>query len=276
MTQMFEWFKKKPKVELEIVPLEPVNIDVEHPSFYKVAVRADDGTEVLIDKIDLEPSVTIKHDGDRSRSMPSGQNFYQLVHDFNNFNVLNSLKCKKVYIYNVSAESFKVKNSHFEATIPACPKDKEFVLFTSIPEVIGIPKLNVDTCAVDLLLEDGKRIAMDLINPDNLGLDQTKECRFTNSDGSNNIGKKGVFWSLHSPPLKSEVKAAKKRMEGFYKFLLEKAKVVELSNPKELKNILTPEHYLAAEHFDSDVFWRAKRLRELKALAEEINKIKML
>jgi hypothetical protein len=269
------WFKKKPKVEPEVVPLEPVKAEVECIAFDKVTVRADDGTEVLIDKSESEPAVEIKYDGDLSRSM-NRNSYYSSGIDFSSFNVLNSLKCKKVYIYNVSAGSFKVKNSHFEATISACPKGKEFVLFTSIPEVIGIPKINTETLSTDVLLEDGKRIAMDLINPDNLGLDQAKVCRFTSSDGSNNLGKKGVFWSLHNPPLKSEVKAAKKRMEEFYKFLLEKAKVVELSNPKELKNILTPEHYLAAEYFDSDVFWRAKRLRELKALAEEINKIKLL
>jgi len=165
----------------------------------------------------------------------------------------------KVWIYNVSRQSFTVVHPVLRTvTVPANTTRKKYVLFTSLPNVVQMPQANIDTDEITAKPMRGERLAMDLINPDNLGLDQDAEIRWRTSIGRN-LGEMGVFWSLSNPPKASEVAAAVKRMEGYYKRLLEQAEALEkVSIEREFQNIVTPAHHAAAEHFKITNKWHPR------------------
>jgi hypothetical protein len=83
------------------------------------------------------------------------------------------------------------------------------------------------------------------------------------------LGAKGLFWSLTNPPGKMQIKLAKKRMEKRYTMLLEQARTVQSTDPKQLKSILTPEHHAAAEYFGGNYIWHGAYQEELKDLAKD-------
>jgi len=143
--------------------------------------------------------------------------------------------------------------------IQARKSNEKYALVTRLPQPLVIPKGNVDSSEIDIYAQDTRRFVMDLINPDNLGINQDAAIDPTKVTGQgNDLGQKGVFYSLTNPPSDEEVASAYKRMEGRYKFLLTQARTVETSNPKALPDILSPEHFIAAEYFHETTNWHRK------------------
>jgi hypothetical protein len=106
---------------------------------------------------------------------------------------------------------------------------------------------------------DARRLAMDLVNPDNLSLDQDKKIDPTKlySEG-NDFGKLGVFWSLHNPPKDEEIAKAIARKEDFYRARLDQARVIETSDPKALYNYISTTDHVAADYFGEEFSWHRK------------------
>ncbi len=173
--------------------------------------------------------------------------------------MLNKAPDYYVYLYNVSTMEHKVSRPPMlrEMTMPKRNEKEKYVLVTRLPVPLLVPKGNVDSNEIDFIPTDTRRFAMDLINPDNLGLNQDAVVSQISGQG-NDLGQKGVFWSLNNPPTEEEVKAAYVRMERHYKFLLEQARTVETSNPKNLPDILSPEHHIAADYFHETTNWHSK------------------
>ena len=147
-------------------------------------------------------------------------------------NLIEAHRKVKVWIYNISHRAYTLSNGLVKRlAVPACPEDAEYVVATSLPAVVIQPKPNFDTGDIDYTLFDGRRVAMDLIDPSNLGTDQDANydwIRRTSSTG-NNFSLRGVFFSTHNPPLKKELKAAHKRLKSYYSDLMERANVVRLT-----------------------------------------------
>jgi hypothetical protein len=105
---------------------------------------------------------------------------------------------------------------------------------------------------------------MDILNPDNLGLDQDAVILNPTSIG-NNLGEKGVFWSLNEVPTHEELQKAQKRMEEYYRRLVDKANTTQAAEPGKLPDILTPEHLAAAayleENFGMQFVWHTRMAR---------------
>lgn len=194
----------------------------------------------------------------------------------------------RVWIYNVSRMEHRADHPLLRnVCIPANTTRKRYTLYTSLPYVVVETQHNIDSNETYGLPSWGKRLAMDLINPDNLGLDQTAELKYSTGIGRN-LGEKGVFWSLNNPPLKAEVDAAVERMEVRYKMLLEKAAIqlnegihsfndlvkmyvaeikrhypkmkmaqVRMDARKQAQSQfqITPEHHAAAEHYKLITDW---------------------
>jgi hypothetical protein len=194
----------------------------------------------------------------------------------------------RVWIYNVSRMEHRADHPLLRnVCIPANTTRKRYTLYTSLPYVVVETQHNIDANETYGLPSWGKRLAMDLINPDNLGLDQTAEIKYSTGIGRN-LGEKGVFWSLNNPPLKAEVDAAVERMEMRYKMLLEKAAVqltegihsfndlvkmyvakikrhypkmkmaqVRMDARKQAQEQfqITPEHHAAADHYKLITDW---------------------
>ena len=85
-------------------------------------------------------------------------------------------------------------------------------------------KGNIDSNEIDIVIMDGRRMAMDIINPDNWTLDQDAVLTHSDSVGQN-IGRLGVCWSLNEEPTEAELAAATRRLETHYRNLLTEAGV---------------------------------------------------
>ena len=188
-----------------------------------------------------------------------------------------------VYLYNVSDQHFKVTRMPVlrDAIIPgklgegiskeAFDKLKEsgratpkWVLATKLPSPVVIPRTTTESDQVTFDAEDGRRFAMDIVNPENLGIDQDAviDPTYVFSQG-NNLGAKGVFWSRNFPPTEEEVKAAEKRLGLFYEAKLREARAVETSAPAKLLDMLSPEHHFAADHFGEQFSWHGKKVKAI-------------
>jgi hypothetical protein len=169
-----------------------------------------------------------------------------------------------VYLYSVSEQVFNVYRPPLLANLHmvAKPHGKEYIQCARFPQPLLTPQGSVDNDEITIIPMDTRRFVMDIINPDNLGLDQNAVIAKPTNIG-NDLGKKGVFWSLNNPPTPEEIKAAVGRMERYYNSLLEKARTVETSNPKELVEMLTPEHHAAADYFGVETSWHAKRSKPM-------------
>jgi hypothetical protein len=164
-----------------------------------------------------------------------------------------------VYIFNISKQEFKVSRPPIlkELIIPARKEGEKYALATRLPSPLLVPKGNVDSNEIDINAMDTRRFATDIVNPDNLGIDQDAVIVKPTGQG-NNLGAFGVFWSLSATPTEAELKAATARMEKNYRRLLEEARAVEVSRPKDLVDTLSPSHHMAADYFHETFSWHSK------------------
>lgn len=198
--------------------------------------------------------------------------------DFNMFSASNYMMSRPpeyfVYLYNVSESPFVISRPPLfkEFTIPGRKSEQRYALATKLPQPLLIPKGNVDSNEVDMVPTDCRRIAMDIINPDNYGIDQ--DAHVPNVTGiGNNLGAKGVFYSLNGPggskfgqleePTKEEIDRAYARMEKFYQFKLDEARAMEVSNPADLSKLISPEHHAAADYFGEERPWHTKKSKPM-------------
>jgi hypothetical protein len=194
--------------------------------------------------------------------------------------ILNRKPDYLVYIYNVSQQTFEVSRPPYikRLEIKGCSPTDKCRLITSLPVPLIYPNPKVDESAWGLEIEDTRRIVMDMINPDNLTLDQELQVSAAQAwSQGQNLGVRGVFWSLNGPgaskvwkdaheePTEEEIKKAITRMERHYKSLLEQARQVEVSSPAKLSELLTLEHNYAADYFDEERSWHKKQVRAASA-----------
>ncbi len=202
------------------------------------------------------------HNASLSDSMTKGNN-----RSFN-FNLQDYLYSRKpdywVYLYNISEQSFDVFRPPLFANvhIPGRKRGEEYATAARLPSPLLAPQGSVDSDELSTNLMDTRRVAMDMVNPDNLSLDQDTVIAKPSNIG-NNLSVKGVFWSLNNPPTEEELKAATRRMENYYNKVLEKMKALETSNPKELLEHLGPEAHTAADYFGIETSWHGKRSRPM-------------
>lgn len=193
---------------------------------------------------------------------------------------------KKIWVYNVSRIDHTVDNPMLgTVTIPGNTTRKRYSLWTSFPDVIINLQAPLDTDDLIMCPARGDLFVMDLLNPDNLGVNQAEKPRWSTSIGRD-LTVKGVFWSYNNPPLRQEVTQAVKRMETRYTALLEQlgtqiitglesyeTKVMKFYDYHISKGLLrvrafeeanedacreyniTPEHHAAAEHFKITTVW---------------------
>jgi hypothetical protein len=166
-----------------------------------------------------------------------------------------------VYLFNVAKQEYKVARPPVikELVIPARKEGEKYAKITRLPSPIKIPKGNIDSSDIDVIVMDGRRMAMDIVNPDNWSLDQDAVITGSDSVGQN-LGRLGVFWSLNEVPTEKELEDATRRLATHYRSLLTEARTVETSNPQALHAILTPAHYAAADYFHETFNWHKKEV----------------
>ena len=195
-----------------------------------------------------------------------------------------SAESARVYLYNISPLTHEKEHPILKnVVLPECELGEKYQLAFSIPDLMVLTMVSVDGLPVygkietQAFTQDGKRVAMDIVNPENLGLDQKLVVMSSTSDGTD-LGKRGVFWSLNNPPRASEIKAARLRMEKHYKEILEKISVLLMTSVRpfadrlefyknkgntpeaarfktEADFTITPEHHAAADYFRLKTVW---------------------
>lgn len=164
-----------------------------------------------------------------------------------------------VYLFNIAKQEYKISRLPLikELTIPARKEGEKYALITKLPSPFKCPKGNIDSNDIDVVIMDGRRMAMDIVNPDNFSLEQDAVITHSDSIGQN-LGRLGVFWSLNNPPTEEELAKATRRLEAHYRNLLVEARTTETSNPAALPAVLTPAHHAAADYFHETFNWHKK------------------
>lgn len=198
-----------------------------------------------------------------------------------------SPEVERVYIYNISPMEHEKDHPMFtKVVIPACPIGLPYRLAFSLPGNVMQTKVDVVDDTVSFYSISGKRVAMDIVNPNNLGLDQNEHMPYAISLG-NDLGVRGVFWSTNNPPTEEELTQAKIRFRKHCKALLEQAgtKVFTSVKPLEIQIMsliksgyteeaareavlkklnITPEHHTAAEYLRVKTVWHPVLEKKVK------------
>jgi hypothetical protein len=166
-----------------------------------------------------------------------------------------------VYMFNVAKQEYKVSRLPLikEMIIPAREEGKPYAKICHLPSPFKYPKGNIDSNDIDIVVLDGRRMAMDIINPDNLSLNQDAVITGSFSVGQN-LGRLGVFWSLNEVPTPKELEDATRRLAAHYRGLLTEARTVETSEPAKLFAVLSPAHHAAADYFHETFNWHKKEV----------------
>ena len=173
-----------------------------------------------------------------------------------------------VYIFSISERSYEIYRPPIikqMLLVGKAPK-AEYALCARFPHPMNVPDASVDSSEIGIKQMDARRVCMDIVNPDNYAsFDQNVVITKATNIG-NNLNDKGVFWAtemectfaaddvnkVRPVPSPKLIADAKKRMEVYYRKLVEKANTVHSSSPKDLGDLLTPEHLAAAEYLEEN------------------------
>lgn len=155
-----------------------------------------------------------------------------------------------VYLYTTSRREFIVQQPPLipYLVIPACKDSEEYKFVYSIPYPMYQIERDPDKQnEARVYPHEAERVAQSICNPDNASLNQDYVNPRPTAVGVN-LNAQGVFWSKNNPPKPEEIEAARKRIDKYYRGLLETARTLEVSNPKELETLLNQDYHMAAEY----------------------------
>lgn len=167
-------------------------------------------------------------------------------------NVLTRRPERYLYLYNISSREFTVSNPQLypNLRIKACPEGQKFACVGKFGDPF-ISRWENENRRLLTDEEPAARVLTDMLNSSNHSNQCFGPISDTQmeqvSDGTNDLTRRGVFWSEHNPPLESEVNTARQRMESHYRALIRDANILS-RNPKTMGEI-GPEHHIAADYF---------------------------
>lgn len=169
-----------------------------------------------------------------------------------------------IYIFTVSDRDFTVSQPPlFPALyIPARKKGERVSFVVKLPS--PFQQLDREGAVGDLITRGhrAEAVAQSICNPNNLSLDQDAPINDRSILGFGvDLNAQGVFWSRNEKPTEDEIRRAELRRERYYRALLEKARVLEISNPKELNDILNQDFHQAAEYFHQETSWHKTMIK---------------
>lgn len=174
-----------------------------------------------------------------------------------------------VYIYNIAYRTFEIRRPPYFPIVrlSACPPTEPYVKVMSIPNIVNEKWVDSASGEIRNRGTQGERFAMDLINPANIGVDMWASVSAEASwidGGTDDMSRRGLFFSRNDPPTQEELDKAKARLETHYRRML--AQADELSrDPKTFREI-GPEHHAAAEYFRVKASWHV--IAELPSVCE--------
>jgi hypothetical protein len=141
--------------------------------------------------------------------------------------------------------------------IPACkpgePYSKPFV----IADVVQQPKRHVTTGEMDTVGVDGKFLAQDALNPEDMHGNwrtvRPMDASRAVNEGTN-LYRWGCFWTTNETPSDEELKAAGDQRDAYYNHLIEEAKLFWMGGTDGRKQIGNT-HRRAASYFGLEFEW---------------------
>lgn len=168
-----------------------------------------------------------------------------------------------VYIYSISKREFVVEQAPLipYLIIPACGPDDPYRKAVEIPHPMLQIERHPDKNEAVIYRHQAERVAESICNPNNPTLDQDYVSKSPLGLGVD-LHAQGVFWSLNNPPRAEEIKKAQRRVERYYTGLIERARTLEVSNPKELEQLINQDYHMAAEYFGLETSWHRKLVQK--------------
>jgi len=172
-----------------------------------------------------------------------------------------------IYIYTTSDRDFTVSQPPlFPRLLVRAKKPQErYALVVKIPS--PFQQIDREGAIGDLIVRGHKaeQVAASLVNPNNptLNQDAVIPAQLVHGFGVD-LTSQGVFWSKNNPPTEEEVAKAEKRRENYYRGLLERARTLEISNPRELEFLINQDYHMAAEYFGEEYSWHRKMTRSVE------------
>lgn len=169
-----------------------------------------------------------------------------------------------VYIYTISDREFIVCQPPLFPRLIIRPKvaGERYSLCLRLPS--PFQQEDREGAIGDLIVRatPAERVAASLCNPNNPTLNQDAVLSAGTILGLGvDLNAQGVFWSKNNPPTEAEITAAEQRRERYYKQLLEKARTLEISNPKELEWLINQDYHMAAQYFGVETSWHKKLVK---------------
>lgn len=204
---------------------------------------------------------------DRSQKMSANENMFGVDPRLN----VRSIRKPEYFVYVYSVVDPRPDGYHLQRScsplinnfrIPELQPGERWTLAAKVPEPVNQRWLDPASNQWRVDEHEGKRVAQDIVNPENVTLNQDASLPADKSfTEGNDFGKLGVFWSLNYPPTDEEVAKAIKRKEAFYRKRLDQARALEASDPKALHAYLTPTDHVAADYFGEQFSWHKLSLK---------------
>lgn len=230
-----------------------------------------------------------------SKTMMQGENFktVQLV-DFRGDANADRPADYFLYVYNIAPRTFSIpRPPNFPLIkLSACPKTVEDAVTLNVPDeelvwdaakkrilarkvariqnIVNEKWVDADSGEVRVRGINGERFAMDLINPSNLGINMwadfgdDPERNWLDNNGTDDMSRRGLFWTRNDPPTADELSRAKQRLETHYQRMLRQADDYE--RDPATRKMIGFEHHLAAEYYNYEAPWH--RIAAVKATCE--------
>ena len=175
-----------------------------------------------------------------------------------------------IYIFSVSQKTLKIERPPLypNLTIPAVKKGQKWVLAAAIPDPQPQAIKDEDkgriVLAPDPIDYSGLRVAVDLIDPNNLGYSLDWSCpedavAFVQTGAGCNLALQGVFLDFTPGPSEAELEKAMKRRHKYYDGLRRNATLLEKTDPKKLANevFFNEDYHFMADYFGLEYSWHS-------------------
>lgn len=169
-----------------------------------------------------------------------------------------------IYIHSIADRPFLIAQPPLfpRLQIPAKKPGTKYIKVCRIPQPFN--QVDREGAVGDLIVRghQAERVAQSLCNPNNQTLDQDAVPPEKQVLGFGvDFNAQGVFWSKNEVPTDEEIKKAEARRERYYKGLIERARVLEISDPKHLEALINRDYHMAAEYFNIETSWHRKMIR---------------
>lgn len=167
-----------------------------------------------------------------------------------------------IHVYNISPRAREVRRPPSFPLIrfAACPKGQPYIKAAEIPNIVNEKWVDAASGEIRNRGIIGERFAMDLLNPTNLGIDCWQEITddaqsWIDAGGTDDLTRRGLFWTLNDPPKQWELDRAKERLEKHYRNMLLVADSYWQSPDADQKRNIGREHHDAADYYRVKNVW---------------------